>query len=262
MQDSNQLSAIIVDDEELARKNMLFMLDEYCPEIKVIGQAKNIIEAQNEITDKHPDVVFLDIRMPSGIEGFELLKNIPERNFQVVFVTAFKDYAIQAFNANAIHYILKPIDIDDLRNAVGKLVEYQKIFKLNIENKTQYQNAVDQLSNQMITGKKASRITLFHSKGFKFVDVKSIVRLEAKGNYTVFYFSDGSKYMDSKTLKINQELLTDSFVRIHKSHVINLEYLTEYHTQDGHFACLIDGSEVPISRGRLSDFLSRVKSGI
>ena len=262
MQNPNQLTAIIVDDEELARKNLLFMLEEYCPEINVIDTAKNIIEAQEKIVSQQPQVVFLDIRMPSGIEGFDLLKKIPKRNFQIVFVTAFKDYAIQAFNANAIHYILKPIDIEDLQNAVKKLLEYQAAFEINTHNKSQYQAAVDQLSEQIETGNKSQRITLFHSKGFKFIDINTIVRLEAKGNYTIFYFNNGDQYMDSKTLRINQELLSNAFVRVHKSHVVNLDYLTEYHTRDGHFACLTDGSEVPISRGRLSEFLSRVKSGM
>jgi len=255
------LNAIIVDDEELARKNLQLLIEEYCPEINIIDLAKNITEAQEKITTQKPDVVFLDIRMPSGVEGFELLKKIPKREFQVVFVTAFKDYAIQAFNANAIHYILKPIDINDLQNAVKKIMEYQQMFISNIEYKTQYQNSVNQLSDQMLSEEKPNRITLFHSKGFKFIETNTIVRLEAKGNYTIFYFNDGNQYMDSKTLKVNQELLSSNFIRVHKSHLINLDFLTEYHTQDGHFACLSDGSEIPISRGRLSEFITRVKSG-
>lgn len=259
---SKHLSAIIVDDEELARKNLHFMLNEYCPEINVIDLAKNITEAKEKIEKLKPMVVFLDIRMPSGIEGFELLQKIPDRNFQVVFVTAFKDYAIQAFNANAIHYILKPIDIDDLQYAVKKLMDYQQAFILNKETKIQYQQSVDGIANQILSGEKPNRITLFHSKGFKFIEIKSILRLEAKGNYTIFYFENGKQYVDSKTLRINQELLPNTFLRIHKSHLINLDFLNEYLSAEGHIARLKDGSEVPISRGRLSEFISRVKSGI
>ncbi len=256
------LTAIIVDDEELARKNLQFMLEEYCPEIQVIDQAENIRVAQEKIIEKQPQVVFLDIRMPSGIEGFDLLNKLPTRNFQVVFVTAFKDYAIQAFNANAIHYILKPIDIDDLRNATQKLQEYQSLFEQDKKNRIEYQHSVDRMAAQIHSGEKSNRITLFHSKGFKIIDTENIIRLEAKGNYTIFYFEDGNNYMDSKTLRYNQELLPSNFLRIHKSHLINLDYLNEYQSQDGHFALLRDGAEVPISRSRLSEFLSRVKTGL
>lgn len=259
MENSISLRAIIVDDELLARQNLSLLLKEYCPSIEVVDTASNIVEAEEKISIKKPQVVFLDIRMPSGLEGFELLKKIPNRDFQVVFVTAFKDYAIQAFNANAVHYILKPIDIDDLQNAVAKLIEYSISFEENKNNKIDYQKSVDQLS-KMTLGDKPKKITLYHSKGFKIIDTDTIIRLEAQGNYTCFYFNDESKYMDSKTLKINQELLPDNFIRTHKSYMINMDYLVEYKSQDGHFAVLKDAYEVPISRGRLSEFITAAKS--
>ena len=126
--ETNRLRALIVDDEEYARKNMIMMLDEYCPEIEVVGEASGKAQAKALITSVQPDVVFLDIRMPSGAEGFELLEEVEEKNFLVVFVTAFKDYAVRAFNASAVYYLLKPIDIDDLRTAVEKLVEAKSVF--------------------------------------------------------------------------------------------------------------------------------------
>ena len=122
------LKAIIVDDEELARKNLAMLLEEYCPQVEIIGDADNIVTAEEKITSLQPDVVFLDIRMPSGAEGFELLEKIENRNFLVVFVTAFKDYALRAFNANAIHYVLKPIDVDDLTQAMEKVLESKMVF--------------------------------------------------------------------------------------------------------------------------------------
>ena len=118
-----KLNALIVDDEELARKNLQMLLEEYCEDVEVIGQAGTIKDAKEKIETLKPDVVFLDIRMPSGSEGFDLLESIEERNFMVVFVTAFKDYALRAFNANAIHYVLKPVDIEDLQQAVEKVKE-------------------------------------------------------------------------------------------------------------------------------------------
>src|SRR5688500_17234881 len=118
-----KLRAIVVDDEELARKNLTMLIEEYCEDIEVIDDAGNIIDARAKIESLQPDVVFLDIRMPSGSEGFDLLESIENRNFFVVFVTAFKDYALRAFNANAIHYVLKPVDIEDLQQAVQKVKE-------------------------------------------------------------------------------------------------------------------------------------------
>lgn len=260
MRNTTPLRAIIVDDEELARENLRLLLKEYCGQIDVIDTASNIVEAYDVILEKKPQVVFLDIRMPSGIEGFDLLQKFEKRDFQVVFVTAFKDYAIQAFNANAIHYILKPIDIDDLINATKKLVEYQESFFEDNANKVRYQASLDHLSNEIIDDKKTERITLYHAKGFKIIDTKNILRLEAQGNYTTFYFVDGSKYLDSKTLKINEEVLPTSFLRIHKSHLINLDYLSEYSSVDGYFAIMSDGKSVPVSRSRLSEFITKVKS--
>jgi two-component system LytT family response regulator len=113
-----KIRAIIIDDEELARENLKMLLNEFCPEVEVVGMGENVDQARQLIQEKKPEAVFLDIRMPSGEEGLELLEDVKSNNFQIVFVTAFKDYAIKAFNINSIHYILKPIDIDDLKDAL------------------------------------------------------------------------------------------------------------------------------------------------
>jgi two-component system LytT family response regulator len=126
-----KLRALVVDDEEFARKNLILLLEEFCPEIEVIGEASRKEQAKAIIESSKPDVVFLDIRMPSGTEGFELLEEVDEQDFLVVFVTAFKDFAIKAFNANAAYYLLKPIDIEELQKSVAKLVEAKKIFGEN-----------------------------------------------------------------------------------------------------------------------------------
>ena len=260
MSSANKLTAVIVDDEIMARENLRMMLEEYCPEINVLDGAENIVEAKEKILKLKPDVIFLDIRMPSGSEGFELLESIENKDFQVVFVTAFKDYAIQALNANAIHYILKPIDIDDLQTAVQKLVDYHELISNNSENEKIYKESVSNLTDQMLRNSEQKRITLYHSKGFHIVDIQDILRLEASGNYTVFHFQNGKKYTDSKTLKFYDEILSQlGFFRIHKSHLINLSYLREYISKDGHSARMSNEDLVPISRNRLSSFLTEVK---
>lgn len=261
MSEVKTLSAIIIDDEVMARENLKMMLEDFCPEIKVLDTAENVQIAKQKILEQSPQVIFLDIRMPSGTEGFELLESIPEKNFQVVFVTAFKDYAIQALNVNAIHYILKPIDIEDLQNAVQKLVDYHNLFESSDENRNLYNESIGNLTDHILGKTQQNKITLYHSQGFKIIDLKNIIRMEALSNYTLFYFIDGTEYTDSKTLKFYDELLSNSnFIRIHKSHMINLNHLKEYRSTDGHTAILSDMSEVPISRNRLSEFLTVAKN--
>ena len=117
-----KLRSLIVDDEVHARENLKYLLQNYCPEIEIVGMASNKESAKEAVENLAPQVIFLDICMPSGTEGFDFLGSLPEKKFQVVFVTAFKDYAIRALNANAIHYLMKPVDVDDLKSAVKKLI--------------------------------------------------------------------------------------------------------------------------------------------
>jgi two-component system LytT family response regulator len=259
MTKQNPLSALIVDDELLARENLKILLEDFCPEVRVVGSAGDIEEGKRLILELRPQVIFLDIRMPSGAEGFDLLESIEVKDFQVIFVTAFKDYAVKALNANAIHYILKPIDIEDLQYAVKKLVEYQESFE-DEDHREAYVDSINNLSKSQMQQEHPSKLTLYHNKGFKIVETKNIVRLEADSNCTSFFFADGTKYLDTKTLKVYEDLLPNrEFVRIHKSHVINLHHLKEYTSADGHIAIMKNGHSVPVARGRLSHFLSLVK---
>lgn len=255
-----KLRAIVVDDEELARKNLIMLLEEYCPDIEVIGEASRKSQAKAIIESSQPDVVFLDIRMPSGAEGFELLDELEEKNFLVVFVTAFKDYAVRAFNASAVYYVLKPIDIEELQTAVEKLKEASQNFSAEPENYKVYYNSLRNLSDALLKNKPSSRITISHTKGMKIVEDENISHLEASGNCTLLYFTDGTRYLDTRTLKTYENMLDPSrFVRIHKSHIINLDRLTEYLTEDGHFAVLKGGIRIPVARNRVTDFVKRIK---
>jgi two-component system, LytTR family, response regulator len=143
------------------------MLDEFCPDIEVIGEASGKEQAKAIIEASKPDVVFLDIRMPSGAEGFELLEEIENKDFLVVFVTAFKDYAIKAFNASAVYYLLKPIDIDELKAAVEKIVEAKKLFADDPENFVTYFRSLKDLSQTLLYNKPSNRIAISHTKGSK-----------------------------------------------------------------------------------------------
>lgn len=255
------LKAIIIDDEEFARKNLQILLEEHCPDVEVVADADGKKEALEKIKEHKPDVLFLDIRMPSGSEGFELLEEIDEMNILVVFVTAFKDYAIRALNANAVYYLLKPIDIDELKIAVEKLIESKKIFAENPENYSTYFGSLKNLSDTFLRNKPNNRIAISHTKGLKIIEDDTIVNLEACGNCTMLHFKDGSRYLDTRTLKIYENLLDPvKFSRIHKSHIINLNFMTDYVNEDGHFAVLKNNERIPIARNRVSDFVRGLKN--
>ena len=254
------LKAVIVDDEELARKNLTMMLETYCPEVEVIGEASDKDEAKKVIETSKPDVVFLDIRMPSGTEGFELLDSIDQRNFLVIFVTAFKDYAIRAFQSNAAHYLLKPIDDEDLRSAVDKVIATKETFTNNPGNYDNYFKSLQNLADRLVRNKYTNRIAISHTKGVKIVEEDNITYLEASGNCTMIHFVDGSRYLDTRTLKIYEEILDDDkFYRIHKSHIINMSFIKEYISEHGHIIELKDGTQLPVARNRVSAFLKTVK---
>lgn len=257
-----KLRALIVDDEAHARENLKFLLESYCPEIEVVGMAEDAINAVKIVEQLSPQVIFLDIAMPSGTEGFDFLDSLPEKKFQVVFVTAFKDYAIQALNANAIHYILKPVDVDDLKTAVKKLVNTSKLFTENNEQLLNYIKSLENLSRSMVTNEGISRITINHSKGFKIVDPNEFMYLEGEGNYTSIVFTDGSKYVDTKSIGIYEDLLSNQhFFRIHKSHIVNILFVKEFLNDNGHYVIMKDNTKLAISRLRVPQFLEFFKQG-
>lgn len=257
----SKITAIIVDDERLARENLLMLLEEFCPEVEVIGMGQNVSEAKELIATKKPEAVFLDIRMPSGEEGLELLEDVKANNFQIVFVTAFKDYAIKAFNVNSIHYILKPIDIDDLQEAVGKLLAYKKMFQNDASNLDTYIESIKNFSENIHYQSESNKITISHSKGIKIVEDSSILYLEGDGNCTLIHFLDGTSFLDTRTLKVYEEILnTNSFYRIHKKYMINISQLTDYLQEDGPTAKLKTGIKLPVARARVSSFVAKIKS--
>jgi two-component system LytT family response regulator len=257
----NKITAIIIDDEYLARENLSMLLNEFCPAIEIIGKGQNVEEARLLIAEKKPEVVFLDIRMPSGEEGLELLADVKFNNFQIVFVTAFKDYAIKAFNANAIHYVLKPIDIDELKDATAKLLNYKSLFSQDTTNLDNYFKSIKNLTDNIHYQNESNKITISYSKGIKIIKDFSILYLEGDGNCTNIHFTDGASFLDTRTLKIYEEILNKSrFYRIHKKYVINLTHLKEYLQNEGSFAVMSTKKKLPVARARVSDFVRTIKA--
>jgi len=206
-----------------------------------------------EAIKKHrPDVVFLDIEMPYG-NAFDLLEQLDNIDFEIIFVTAYRDYAIKALNLSAAYYILKPIDIDELVSAVDKIAERKKegedIFHTKI--------LMDNIKSNSIQHKK---IVLPQMDGFEVVNVNDIIRAEADDNYTNFYLTNGKTFLVSKTLKHFDELLNEfDFVRIHKSHLVNLQYITKYIKGKGGQVRMSDDSYVDVSPLRKKELLERFK---
>ncbi len=244
-----EIRAIITDDESHCRSSLSKQLEWYCPQVKVVGLASNIQEARAHIEDLKPDLVFLDIQMPGGT-GFDLLEELPSIDFHVIFTTAYDDYALQAFQVNALSYLLKPIGKEDLIKAIEKIPDAQDDA---IQNKLL--RIVDQLQSEKTP---LSKIALPVRDGLEFVELDKIVRCESDGSYTYVYLANEKKIYLSKTLKFVHELINHKkFVRVHHSHLINMDYVTKYVRGTGGYIVLEDGQSIPVSRAKKDSFLDQ-----
>lgn len=234
------ISAVIVDDEVLARESLLSMLKLFCPNIAVIGQAHNVQSGIDLIQSISPDVVFLDIEMPDG-SGFDLLQHFESINFKFILITAYQEYAIKAFKFSAIDYILKPVDPTDLVNAVEKLDETIREEEANHKFRT----FIDNFKNNKLDPQK---ILIKTWDSLVVVDINSIIRCESQSNYTLFYFNNRPKILVSKTLKEYDDLLSGSgFFRIHQSHLVSISYISKYNRFPESHVILSNGENIPVS---------------
>jgi two-component system LytT family response regulator len=243
------IKAILIDDEENARITLGGLLDGFCPEVKVVAEAETVEKGIAAILEHEPDLVFLDIRLNPG-SGFDVLDALDSIDFEVIFVTAYNEYAIRAIRFSALDYLQKPVDVDDLVAAVDRLKEKQK------EDKTalQFEIFKDALNAQY------GRIVLPTLEGFVVVELKEIIRCEADRNYTHFFLHPNRKLTISRTLKVYDELLGENgFVRIHQSHLINLAQIREYkRRKKGGIIFLADGTELPVSESRKDELMRRL----
>lgn len=236
--------AVIIDDEEDSRSNTRNMLQNYCPEIEVVGEASNGAEGKVKIQDLKPHVVFLDINMP-GMNGFQMLEGIYNRDFCVIFLTAYSEHGINAVKAGATDYLLKPLMLSELQGAIRKVVQHYETHKSPQAGKSEDKNLV----------------LINHSKGFTLVDFKDIVWLEANDNYTNLYLNGQKKIIASKTLKEFEMILPSvEFFRIHRSALINVNYVKEYSNNEGGEVILSDGTHVQVSKARIQEFAEFIKT--
>ena len=238
----NTIKTIIIDDEQNSRENLHHILLQHGAGIEVVALCTSALDGRNQIVALQPDLVFLDVEMPGG-DGFYMLENLPSLHFEVIFVTAFTAYAVKAIKFSALDYIVKPIDVIELLKAVDKAI--QKIHTKR-EN-TRLHNLVANQSRD----DHDKVIALPLAEKIEFVEIATIVRCQADGNYTQFYLKNGDKFLISKTLKEYDELLTPfHFLRVHQSHLIHLKEVKSFIKTDGGYILMKDGSSVPISRQR------------
>jgi two-component system LytT family response regulator len=248
----SRLKAVIVEDEEASRETLKNYITKYCPEIDILEMADSVQTGLEAINKNKPDVVFLDIEMPYG-NAFDLLDALDEIEFEIIFVTAYRDYAIKALNLSAAYYILKPIDIDELVSAVDKISKSKKEGDDNFHTKILMEN----IKTNTIQHKK---IVLPQMDGFEVVSVNDIIRAEANDNYTNFHLTNGKTFLVSKTLKHFDDLLCDfDFIRTHKSHLVNLQYITKYIKGKGGQVRMSDDSYIDVSATRKKELLERFK---
>jgi two-component system LytT family response regulator len=252
------LNAIIVDDEEFARSSLYFLLQENCENIHIAGIAKSVTEAKLLLQENEVDLVFLDIAMP-GENGFELIPSAIQNNAHVVFTTAFDQYALRAIKANALDYLLKPIDIDELQETVAKAT---RLVEINKFAQQQNREQLTLLAGYLDDRSEIRKLSLPNGQGgYTIVDFDDIINIEADSNYSVFYLTGKEKITVAKVLKEYEEILPDSkFVRVHKSSMINLNYLQEYNSKNGLELTLKNGVKIAVSRRRASEFAEKVKS--
>jgi len=252
--------AIIIDDEKNIREALSIMLAEYCPEILVAGAAASAAEGRELLNREEVDFIFLDISMPKE-DGFMFLKSIPKENYGIIFVTAFEEYALKALKASAIDYLLKPVNPLELREAVTKAVQYHELRKLKAEVRDIYHESLENLQQQVHSRSgNVEKITIAEQFGFRMVKVADLMYLQADSNYTILHLSGLNKIVSTRSLGEFENILDNpTFFRIHKSTIINLNYLKGYSSYEGNFAELTDGTRLSISRRKVLEFREAVK---
>jgi two-component system LytT family response regulator len=257
------IRTIIVEDEDKSRKLLDNLLRKYCPQVEVVGLCSTIAEGISVINKQKPDLVFLDIVFPSN-DGFNLLKNVTFREFEVVFTTAYDEYALQAIKNSALGYLLKPINIDELEETLEKV-------KNRLQNRHPSQDLDEKIKTLLSKYEHLShdeqKLGIPTQSGMRFININDISHCQADGNYTLIHlFQSPKKELASKTLKEFEEHLSGyNFIRVHRSYLINLQFIKEYQRtsfsdeveSDGGSVIMLNGAVIPVSRDKRKLLLKR-----
>ena len=246
------LTTLLIDDEPAAREKLELLLTKYCAgQVRIAAMCKDAAEGLAAIEKHHPDLVFLDVEMPS-MTGFDMLKRLPKISFHVIFTTAHDHYAIKAIKFSALDYLLKPIDLEQLQEAVNKAVA-----KSLPGASPQYESFVENIRD----GGKLENLSIPTSNGMVFVKVSDIIRCESSSNYTIFYMAGKEQIVATRTLKEFEELLDESgFIRIHHSHLINKLHLRQYIKGAGGQVVMSDGKTLEVSRRKRDEVIGRLRN--
>jgi two-component system, LytTR family, response regulator len=244
----NTLKAIIIDDERSSIESLRFELAEYCPEVELIESCQDPYQGKELILKTNPDLIFLDIEMP-GMNGFEFLERTPHKNFGIIFTTAYNEYAIKAIKHSALDYLLKPIDKNELIEAVEKAKQ---------QNAQKTSSRVEQLLSSLNLKKESKRFAVPTLEGLIMLNSEEILYCESDGPYCTFHFTTNTKpLLTSKTLKEAEEVLQGGgeFFRVHHSFLINLKFVQKYIRGEGGEVIMNNGKNIPVARSRKQDFM-------
>jgi len=246
------ITAILVDDEPKAITSLKWELEQFCPEVEVIATFTNPLDAIDGIGSLQPDCVFLDIEMPE-MDGFQLLSHLTYHDFDLLITTAYDGYALKAFKEDAIGYLLKPIDTDDLRKAVGKILKNKEKNDLGTQLRMMLRGMVSPSSTKKVVLPMGGKVL--------YLNEDEILYCKADGNYTTVFKSDDSNLLISKKIKDVEALLPQvSFFRVHQSYVVNLKTIKEYVKNEGHYLVLIGGVTIPVSRSKKNELQDILQS--
>lgn len=232
-----KIKSVIVEDELAAREALKSYITKYCPQIELVGEAHNCNEGIKLINAIKPQLVFLDVEMPFG-NAFDVLEGCKDVVFETIFVTAFSEYSLKALNQSAAYYLLKPVSIEELILAVNKVQQ-------QLQNKEILDRNKIIVENYRNVKPESQQIILPTLEGFEVAKIQDIIRLKGNGNFTDIYFTNGSKKMVCRFLKHFDELLDKPFIRVHKSHIININFVKSYNK--GGFVTLTDNTEIEVS---------------
>ncbi len=244
------LKAILVDDELNSLQNLQFKIQEYCPSIKVVAQTQNPEEAIRLIHQHKPDVIFLDIEMPR-MSGFKMLEQFTEVDFEVIFITAYNHYAINAIRISAFDYLVKPVAIEELQQTVERLGNF------SLKKTKERANLLK--SNLANPKSQEDHIAIPTNDGLEFIQIKQIIRIESSSNYSKLILQNGQQMLVTRQLKDFEELLQDyRFYRVHHSHLINLNFISRYIRGDGGQITMRNGDIIDVSRRKKEVFLKLI----
>jgi len=247
------IKAIIVEDEIKSMNNLKNMLKNHCPRVEIVGDALSIKEALDLFEDPEmkPDVAFLDINLTDGLV-FRMLEELRPIDFEIIFVTAYNEHAIKACEYSSVGYIMKPIDPETLTQAVSRIRPKKAADKM--------EQRLELMNHQMQNPNAFEKMSISALDGIYFVSIKDIVRFEAEDNYTHIYLNSGDRITASKTIKSYEDMLnTVNFYRVHKRHVINLNFMRKFVKGDGGYLVMDDGKKIEVSRRRRPAFMEQLR---